>query len=309
MEAQAFAPGHITSFFVPHADPSRPPVRRGSRGSGFCIASGVTATGRAEGRRRPAPTGSARLPFELIVKDNGTRVKRPEATTAALRELVRRASRGALVPPKLTLENRYSLPPGAGFGVSGACALTAALVANEAMRLGLDRSDCVAAAHVGEVEALSGLGDVGPQAQGGFEIRTREGPPPYGEVLSFEFAPAEVLLVSFGPRHTRAFLSDPAGKDRLEATGTNCLERLLEAPTLERCVRLGRNFAETLGLVSPSAGRLMQRIDPTGLASVAMLGDSVFALGPAALEPLARRYAPGAFVELTSVSAEGARLL
>ncbi len=309
MEARAFSPGHITTFFVPRGDSSAPPLNRGSLGSGFCIESGVTSVAKAEGPSRAGGGRPTALPFKLSVADNGVRVAHPETTTGALQELVRRAPRGTRLPETLALENAYTLPLGAGFGVSGACALAGALAANQAMQLGLGRADCVAAAHVGEVLALTGLGDVGAQSLGGFEVRTREGPPPAGEVLRPAAPISPVVLVSFGPRPTRAFLTDPRGKERLAAAGIDCLRELTAAPSLEKSVRLGRRFAETLGLVSARAEGLLRALDPVAPASVAMLGDSVFAVGGEAAAVIARRIAPRAFVETTSLTLSGARLL
>jgi pantoate kinase len=226
-----------------------------------------------------------------------------------LEDLVRRAGRHGTFRESLRIENQYSLPLGAGFGVSGACALSATLTANEALELGLDRSECVAAAHFGEVDALSGLGDVGPQSLGGFEIRTREGPPPLGEIQIFESPPREVVLTSFGPVETRAFLADPSGKARMNAAGQRCLEELIESPTLEHCVRLGRAFAETTGFISARASALLRTLDAAGVASVAMLGDSVYAIGKKQLGEVARGASRGAFFEFTRVARDGARLL
>lgn len=311
MDAEAFCPGHITSFFAIFADPKIPPERRGSRGSGFCIESGVMAAVRTKGPRAPASAGGRQgLPFRLEVVDNGTAIARPETTAAALQDLVRRAGRRATFPAAVRIENTYSLPIGAGFGVSGACALSAALAVNEAAGLGVDRNGCVAAAHCGEVVALSGLGDVGAQSLGGFEIRTREGPPPIGQILTPPSPAPDVVLVSYGPRRTREFLSGGVDRAKLTAAGLHCLAQLQEAPTLNHCVRLGRSFAQTLGLVSPSASALLQRVDPIGPASVAMLGDSVFAFGDTKeLTPIARGAAPAAFFEATGVARQGARLL
>jgi pantoate kinase len=310
VKADAFAPGHLTSFFSIFGSPNQRPDQRGSRGAGFCIESGVHAQASALGPRvKPPAAKTSALPFDLKVIDNGVPVPDPRATTAALEDLVRRAGRHGSFREFLRIENRYSLPLGAGFGVSGACALTATLVANETLGLGLDRSECVGAAHFGEVDALTGLGDVGPQSLGGFEVRTREGPPPLGEIQVFESPAREVVLTSFGPRDTRVFLSDPEGKQRLNAAGHRCLEKLLESPTLEHCVRLGRAFAETLGLVSPRASAVLRTLDAAGVASVAMLGDSVYAIGQDRLGEVAKSASAGAYFEVTRVAREGARLL
>jgi pantoate kinase len=308
MDGRAFCPGHITVFFVPRGGPRDPPEQRGSLGAGFCIESGVAARATTTGAARQAPRSRSKLPFALAVVDNGRRVARPVTTRLALADLVRRAGPSTTFPARLNLRNEYTLPLGAGFGVSGACALTATLLANELMDLGLARRECVAAAHCGEVEALSGLGDVGPQSLGGFEVRTREGPPPLGRILRPGAPSLEVLLVSFGPRPTRAFLRDATGKRRLARTGRSCLRRLRADPSVVRAAVLGREFAETLGLVSPRARRLLSALGEGAPASVAMLGDSVFAVGPGYIDLVPRGVLAGGFVEVSRLAKKGARL-
>lgn len=309
MRARAFVPGHISTFFRPAGSPRGAPIRRGSLGSGFCLEQGVLAAAAAAGPPVAVRDvrGTGRLRVE--VQDNGSPVRAARTTHATLDELLSRAPPSALVPEHLVLSNRYALPLGAGFGVSGACALGAALSANEAMGLDLPRSACVAAAHCGEVRALTGLGDVGAQALGGFEVRTREGPPPLGAIRRLPCRAREVLLVSFGARPTRAFLEDPRGKARLSRVGGRCLEALLEAPTPERSVALGLEFAKALDLVSRQASAALARLRPGALASVAMLGNSVFALESGVSEAQARHLFPRAFVAVTRIALGGARLL
>jgi pantoate kinase len=307
MEATAFAPGHITCFFSAYADREKGPAVGGSRGAGFCTASGVQSQAAAGGGHHPVPPGGG-LPFELVVKDNGTLVDDPLTTRLSLEALAGMAPAGTRVPRRLEIRTTYSLPIGAGFGISGACALSTTLAANEALGLGLPFADCVTAAHIGEVEAQSGLGDVVAQATGGFEARVREGVPPTGSLKTFPVGELPLLLVSFGPLHTREFL---AKRDRLasvNAAGEACLTRLLAAPSIESAVRLGREFAGSLGLISNRALALMDAAPTQTDATVAMLGDSVvFLRPPPGLEAIAREAGAQA-VERTHVARTGARL-
>lgn len=64
---------------------------------------------------------------------------------------------------------------GSGFGVSGAATLATALAANEAFSLEWTREELVEAAHVAEVEAGTGLGDVFVQARGGLVWNVGDG--------------------------------------------------------------------------------------------------------------------------------------
>lgn len=308
VEARAFAPGHITCFFSVHGKGATAPLRTGSRGVGFCVESGVETRATAAGApERAGRTGT--LPFRLEVWDNGGAVADPLTTRMSLEALVAQAPSRQPVPGLLTLDNRYTLPIGAGFGVSGACALASALAANEALALGAAFDDCVAAAHTGEVRARSGLGDVVAQAVGGFEVRLREGAPPNGELRSLAAPAVRALLVSFGPIRTGEFLSDPARVARVNEAGDACLARLGPAPTLEAAVRTGWEFATALGLVSPRARALKEAAGPETTGTVAMLGDSLVFLDPPG-ELAGRARAAGAgYVEMTAIARRGARLL
>jgi pantoate kinase len=306
MEARAFCPGHISTFFVPRGGAETPAVRRGSLGSGFCIEEGVTA--RVSARTAGRASASSALHLDLKVIDNGKAVKRPALTSYMLSHLLFLAKERGPQEGSIMIRNTYRLPIGAGFGVSGGLALAGALAANKAMGMGLSRAQCVEAAHVGEVAALTGLGDVAAQSVGGFELRLREGPPPRGRIMRPRSGAPPVVIASFGARPTRAFLSDPAGKKALAAAGMRCLEALRRAPTLHESTRLGRRFAKELGLASRDAERLMDALGPRVPASVAMLGDSVFALGGAAVLAKVRENARGAFALSTRVEPRGAHL-
>lgn len=91
--------------------------------------------------------------------------------------------------------------------------------------------------------------------------------------------------------------------------GSRCLKALLKAPSPERSVSLGREFAEALDLVSPRARAALALLGPLASASVAMLGDSVFAVESAVSSAKARRLFPNAYVGATRTSGQGARLL
>ena len=119
----------------------------------------------------------------------------------------------------------------------------------------------------------------------------------------------DVVVVSFGPRPTRAILHNPAGMDTLTQVGERCLSKLRRSPSLRASTRLGREFAEELGLVSPRAAELMRAVGPKVPSSVAMLGDSVFFLGGDAVEAKVRAEAGDAFVLRTRIDPRGARLL
>jgi pantoate kinase len=306
MEARAFAPGHVTCFFTVHNDADVAPARRGSRGVGFSVESGVEAHARALGPPRPARGG---LPFELAVWDNGSPVEDPRTTRATLEALVALGGDRGPVPGRLELRNAYTLPLGAGFGVSGACALSAALAANEALGLHVPFSRCVEAAHVGEVSASSGLGDVVAQATGGFEVRLGPGAPPHGRIRALGAPSDPLLLVTFGPLRTKAFLGAPERVAAANEAGGQALAKFLEDPTLDQAIARGLEFAQRLGLVSPAARAILESLPGNCAGTVAMLGDSLVVARPPPGLGAAARQAHATFVEATHVAAHGARLL
>src|SRR5262245_58718950 len=139
MKARAFCPGHISTFFSPRGA-GREPHDRGSVGSGFCITAGVTTTVKTEPRRPAVLAGAA--PTRVLVEDNGASPARLDLTNAVLSELKRHAPRALFKPGRIEVSNRYALPLGAGFGVSGGLALALALAANAALGLRLSRRAC-----------------------------------------------------------------------------------------------------------------------------------------------------------------------
>jgi len=259
-ESSAFCPGHVTAFFEPveHGDP----FRKGSRGAGLCITLGVTSRVKARlGRQQ-------RIRVFL---------NRQEAEAPTTEIAVRRLIGGAAF--EVVVQSDVQLPIAQGFGMSAAGALSAALAANDAMDLGLSHTRVVAIAHAAEVEAKTGLGDVVPASQGGMDVRLEPGAPPNAVVRRIPVE-AEVLLAVVGPAmHTKAVLADPAKVHAIAAAGRKCVAEFAKAPSLEDLFRLGRQFAFESGLAAGKVREAIEAAAPYGQCSMAMLGNSVFAVG------------------------------
>jgi pantoate kinase len=264
----AFAPGHVTGFFS--VSRTEDPARAGSRGAGVTLAEGVTT------RVTPSDETTIRLNGQETDVESVARVLDALDATA-------------------TVEAETSLPLGAGFGVSGAMALGTALAANDAFGHAADQrkaaerasggaasrhrteNELVAIAHVAEVEAGSGLGDVVAQARGGVPIRVEPGAPEYGALDGVQ-ATGRVEYVSFGGLST----SDVIGgdTDALSAAGERALAELRDCPTLPEFVRLSRQFSREAGLLEGDVADVVSDVtDAGGEAAMAMLGRTVFALG------------------------------
>ncbi|WP_435360908.1 pantoate kinase [Haloarchaeobius sp. DFWS5] len=248
--ARAFVPGHITGFFSPHPDDD--PTKAGSRGAGLTLTDGVEVT--------VTPSEEPRM---LL---NGE-----ELTVDSVENVLRTLDAGAVV------EAETPLPLGAGFGVSGAMALGTALATNRLFDRKLSENELVTIAHGAEVQAGTGLGDVVAQARGGVPIRLEPGAPGHN-LLDAIPARARIEYLNLGQLSTAEVLAGDT--DLLEEAGKRALSRVVKEPTLTSFIYASRRFAREADLLTPEVTRVVEDvIDAGGQASMAMLGETVFALG------------------------------
>lgn len=249
-ETRAFVPGHVTGLFSIHRRSDA--ARTGSRGAGVTLTDGVSVT------LTPAD--------ETLVRLNGDRID-VESVSHVLDSLDVTAR----------VDATTDLPLGSGFGVSGAMALGTAYAANRVAAQPRSENALVRTAHVAEVEAGTGLGDVVAQARGGAPIRVEPGAPPHGQLDGVPES-ARVEYVTFGDLSTAEVLSGDT--DQLSAAGEQALSDLREEPTLDRFMRASRRFAADAGLLTDDLEAVIEDVeDAGGQASMAMLGRTVFALG------------------------------
>lgn len=293
--ATAFVPGHVTAFFSAH--PAERPAAAGSRGAGLALTDGVTvevSTAGIDGSGRDDPATDGDAGSRTIDGEPGT-IGAAEDVLAALG-----AGGGAsdddaggagdgdasddAVPVDVAVET--DLPIGAGFGVSGAAALGAALAANDALDRGRSENELVRIAHEAEVGRGTGLGDVVAQARGGVPIRVQPGAPGVGELDGVP-APARVEYVTFGELSTEGVLGGDTTV--LSAAGEDALDRLRADPRLPTLMEAARAFAREADLLVPEVAEAIAAVDAAGGdsggepddrgAAMAMLGRTVFALG------------------------------
>ncbi|EMA46739.1 pantoate kinase [Halococcus saccharolyticus] len=251
---QAFVPGHVTGFFSVH--PHDDPRNAGSRGAGLALTDGVTVT------LTPANETAA-----TTITLGGESVEMAAVTRTL--DTLDVAARVAVETP---------LPVSAGFGVSGGAALGAAFAANACFDLERTENELVEVAHAAEVAAGTGLGDVVAQARGGVPLRLEPGAPPHGALDGIPVrADRRIEYVSFGGRSTEAILSGDT--DILSAAGERALATLREAPTLEHLVSCSAAFAREAELLTERVDAAIAAVEAAGgAASMAMLGETVFAL-------------------------------
>ncbi|WP_396610500.1 pantoate kinase [Haloferax sp. S1W] len=249
-DATAFVPGHITGFFSAH--PADDPAVAGSRGAGITLSHGVTVT--------------VESAAESVVTLDGTTVEMPPVETV-LRTLGVSAA----------IHAESKLPLGAGFGVSGAMALGAALAANHVFDCGRSENDLVTIAHEAEVRAGTGLGDVVAQARGGMPIRVEPGAPDHGRMDGIPARP-RIEYVAFGGLSTADVLSGDT--TALTTAGETALDNLRTDPTLGQFMSECQQFARDAGLLTERVTTAIEDVSDTGgNAAMAMLGETVFAVG------------------------------
>jgi pantoate kinase len=259
MIAKAFAPGHISGFFEPvfYLDDL---IRTGSRGAGVSISLGALSEVIVE----ESQIGG----IQVFV--NGRRSP-ADVTNLALNYIVGNNQLNVIV------RTRLDLPTGQGFGMSAAGALSACLALCKC--LGLPREDALKAAHMAEVQLRTGLGDVISSFFGGLEIRKSPGLPPWGLI---EHIPGnfDLVLCVIGKKlDTKKVLNNPLLTKKVSEYGRLCTKKLLESPSIENFFYQSQFFTKKTGLADKKILQAMDSASNSGLASMCMLGNSIFAVG------------------------------
>ena len=287
-EGEAFCPGHATAFFEVHEDPN--PRAKGSRGAGLSLSLGVKTVARVREATRSS--------LDIIVNE---RRQKAEVTQRVVEKLTGPRSL------EIKILSETPLPVSQGFGVSAAAALSTALALNEALGRGLPRDELVAIAHETEVECGTGLGDVVPASLGGMDLRWKPGAPGYSEVRTFPVQ-ADLLLAVLGQEiPTKNILRDAPKVAAINRVGGALVDEFSRSPSFERLFDLGNRFAEETGLANRTMLEVIRASRMFGRATMAMLGNSLFATGNS--EQLASLYRKFGTLQRCEVDNEGARVL
>jgi len=250
---KAFAPAHISGIFI--IDIKKDPALSGSMGCGVCLKDGAVT------EVRPAR--------ETIIRINGA-VSQAPTTLSAI---------GLLTPEPVLIDTTLDIPIGAGFGTSGAGALSAAIALNEVLSMDLTLKDLAGAAHCAEVTNRTGLGDVTGMTFGGMVIRKKAGAPFLGVIDKIPCTDTAVSWISFNEISTKSVLADETRKKSINKAGKSRLKDLLNKPTLENFMIQSASFAKDIELMSPRVKDAIEAVEAAGgFASQAMLGDTVFAI-------------------------------
>ena len=259
MKATAFVPGHISAFFEP-VYVNQNLDRTGSRGAGLNISLGVVS--------------------QVVVKEASEQSITVYINNVASQAPVTRLALKHLIgdtPLSVSVNTVMDLPVSQGFGMSAGGAFSATLAT--ASILNCSRDDAMKAAHYAEVQMRTGLGDVVASSFGGIEIRREAGLPPWGMLEHIPGVYDLVLCVIGKKMETKKILSDLKKVDEIASYGRYCTKKLLEKPTIENLFSLAQQFTRKIGLADETVLQAIDAANHYGMASMCMLGNSVFAMG------------------------------
>ena len=154
-----------------------------------------------------------------------------------------------LLPETARVEVRSELPLGAGYAMSASLALACSIAA-ELQKAEPDLLSAFRRAHVAEIRAMTGLGDVlALHAGRGLTVRLKPGAPGIGEVEAIE-APQGIAVVTavLGSMSTTEMLTRYA--DRIRQHGTEAFRRFIRDPTLDSFLENAREFAKGVGFLT-----------------------------------------------------------
>jgi pantoate kinase len=301
-EARAFSPCHITGFFQ-ILDQSANPLYAGSRGAGVSLSRGVETV---------VKVGKA-LKSSLEVRINDFASNFAEVSKHVVGAFLSRSKE--MENFKIIVDHHVEVPVGAGFGTSGAAALSLALALSDVFGLGMSRIEAAQLAHTTEVECKTGLGTVIAETFGGVEIRVRSGAPGIGEIkhilASKDYVVACLILDSLP---TKKFLTDEKTRKRINELGGKLVDKLIEEPNITNFMNFSRQFAEHVGLITENVRRILNAVDDANfVCSMPMFGESVFTLiEQESLEKLLKifhNYGSNERTMVSEIDFEGARLL
>lgn len=287
MKRIAFAPGHISAFFEPVFN-NQNMEHSGSRGAGMSISLGATS----EISLKPDTR------YTILIRINGKQSNAP-VTKLALQYLA------GEMPFGITVDTTIDLPISQGFGMSAAGALSASIALANALHL--PREYAIKAAHYAEVHLRTGLGDVIASSFGGIEIRRKAGLPPWGMLEHIPGNYPVVVCVIGKKIETVKVLSDPHKVREIAIYGRYCTKKLLEKPSVELLFSLALKFTQRLGLADTAVLQAIEAANSHGMASMCMLGNSVFAIGDTST--LYKTLSKYGTVYCCTIDGEGARVL
>jgi len=123
-----------------------------------------------------------------------------------------------------------------------------------------------------------------------------------------------VACLAFGPLSTRKFLTDKATRTRINRFGGKLTNELATKPTVTNFMKLSRQFAEHLGLITEKVRSALNAMDQTGIVcSMPMFGESIFTVteeeNVKQILQVFHEHCPNGETIISKIDEKGARLL
>jgi pantoate kinase len=179
----------------------------------------------------------------------------------------------------------------------------------------MSKTEAAQLAHVAEIKCKTGLGTVIAETYGGLEVRVQPGAPGIGEIKNIP-VPEDIVVAcaSFAPLSTRKFLYEEETRERVNDVGGKLVDKLIEEPDYLNFMRLSRQFAEHVGLITVRMRKVLKETDGANfVCSMSMFGETLFTLAERkSLERLLKifdKYFPKEKIVVSEINIGGARLL
>ena len=286
MKAIAFAPGHISGFFEPVYNANK--AKTGSRGAGINVNLGAISDVSIKESKNQV--------FEFYL--NNKKLDFPVLYLAMKNMLGKN-------PVNVQVKTHLDLPLGQGFGMSAAIAVSATYALAKIINVSF--ADAMKASHYAEVQLKTGLGDVIACCFGGIEIRRQPGIPPWGDIEHIPGIFDLVLCVVDKKMDTKKILSDSQRIKTVINCGRDCTRKLLEFPTVENLFTISKFFTKKTNLASERVIEAIDAANEFGMASMCMLGNSIFAMGQT--NKLCKKLKSFGKVFVCSIDKQGARIV
>jgi len=262
---KTYSPSHITGFF--EICDNKNPLYKGSVGGGIVLEAGCVT--------EVCLTNNLPVKARIKIEINGVE---EEANTT--KYVVENLAGKYEHEVNVIVSTDFDVPVGVGLGASGAGALSTALALNELLSLDMSLNEVAQIAHLAEVENSTGLGDVIAETYGGVVIRKKPGPPGIGMIDKIPHRKEKISYVVFGKKSTKAVLLDDSMKRGINEAGREAMKELIRKPNLDNFMLASRNFSLHSEVISDKCRDAIEAVDAEGkVASVAMLGDTVFVIG------------------------------
>ncbi|MCK5587353.1 MAG: hypothetical protein KAI34_01340 [Candidatus Lokiarchaeota archaeon] len=274
MKARSFSPAGISSFFQAclwdaQGEVLKDPALIGSRGGGVVIKKGVFT------ELEVIP--SDKTIIQVFINDELT----PNAhTTRTAIELVLTKAELAY---EVIVRHQIEVPISAGYGTSGAGAISSVIALNKALELGLSKYDVGKIAHIAEVKCLTGLGSVSGIMNGGIVLVLVPGVDGLFKVKQIPIDPNsnwKVVTALISPIRTRGVISSFEKLRKINEYGEITLRSIIENPTVEHFFKSCKDFAIKTGLMSVLIKKMTDVALENGAlgATQNMIGDGMHAI-------------------------------